>query len=119
MLAILFGLLTIPLLVEPTAALVFALVAVMSLFATAGIGLYHAGVELHWWQGPASCTGRIPAGLTPEELKNWLMNARMVRCDEIAWKLFNISMAGWNAILSGGLAILLALGVARHMKDRE
>jgi len=116
MLAILFGLLTVPLLVEPRVALVFALAAVLALFVTSGIGVYHAGVELHWWQGPQSCTGRVPAGLSAEELRKYLMNARMVRCDEVAWKLFNISMAGWNAILSGGLAVLLSGNLIRHLR---
>ena len=118
MLAVLFGLLTIPLLVEPVAALVFALVAVLSLFASAGLGVYHAGVELHWWQGPPSCTGRVPGGLTPEQLKEWLMNARMVRCDEVPWKMWNISMAGWNAILSGSLAIVLSITVLNHVRAK-
>ncbi|TMJ26064.1 MAG: disulfide bond formation protein B [Alphaproteobacteria bacterium] len=118
MLAILFGLLTLPLLVEPKVALVFALVAVMALFTTSGIGVYHAGVEQHWWQGPQSCTGRVPAGLSAEELKQYLMGARMVRCDEIPWKMWKISMAGWNAILSGLLAIGLSLSVLNHIRDR-
>ena len=118
MLAILAGLLTIPLLVEPKVALVFALVAVLALFVTSGIGVYHAGVELHWWQGPQSCTGRVPAGLTAEELKQYLMNARMVRCDEIPWKMWNISMAGWNAILSGTLALVLSITVFNHVRAK-
>ena len=118
MLAILAGLLTIPLLVEPKVALVFALVAVLALFVTSGIGVYHAGVELHWWQGPQSCTGRVPAGLTAEELKQYLMNARMVRCDEVPWKMWNISMAGWNAILSGSLAIVLSITVLNHVRAK-
>ena len=118
MLAILAGLLTIPLLVEPKVALVFALVAVLALFVTSGIGVYHAGVELHWWQGPQSCTGRVPAGLTAEELKQYLMNARMVRCDEVPWKMWNISMAGWNAILSGTLALVLSITVFNHVRAK-
>jgi len=118
MLAILAGLLTIPLLVEPKVALVYALVAVMALFVTSGLGVYHAGVELHWWQGPQSCTGRVPAGLTAEELKQYLMNARMVRCDEIPWKMWNISMAGWNAILSGTLALVLSITVFNHVRAK-
>ena len=28
----------------------------------------------------------------------------MVLCDQVAWSLWGISMAGWNAILSLGLA---------------
>jgi disulfide bond formation protein DsbB len=35
----------------------------------------------------------------------------MVRCDEPAWKLLGISMAGWNAIASAGLAVVLAAGL--------
>jgi disulfide bond formation protein DsbB len=119
MLAILFGLITIPLLVEPKVALVFALAAVLALFATSGIGVYHAGVEQHWWQGPQACSGRVPAGLSAEELKTWLMGARMVRCDEIPWKMWNISMAGWNAILSGTLAIVLSISVLNHVRAKS
>jgi disulfide bond formation protein DsbB len=118
MLAILFGLLTVPLLVEPKVALVFALLAIFALFVTAGIGFYHAGVEQHWWAGPQSCTGRVPAGLSAEELKKYLMSARMVRCDQIPWQMWNISMAGWNAILSGALAILLSMTVLNHIRAK-
>ena len=105
-------------LVDAHRAELTGLVAVLSLFATSGLGVYHAGVELHWWQGPPSCTGRVPAGLSPEALKDWLMNARMVRCDEPAWKMWNISMAGWNAILSGTLAIVLSLTVFNHIRAK-
>src|SRR5688572_30155277 len=90
MIAILFGLITVPLLVEPKVALVFALLAILALFTTAALGVYHAGVEQQWWQGPQSCTGRVPAGLSAEELKKFLLSARMVRCDEILWKMWNI-----------------------------
>ena len=119
MIAILFGLITIPLMVEPKVALVFALTAIAALFVTSGIGVFHVGVEQHWWAGPQACSGRVPAGLSAEELKNWLMNARMVRCDEIPWKMWKISMAGWNAILSGGLAILLSITVLQHVRAKS
>jgi disulfide bond formation protein DsbB len=35
-----------------------------------------------------------------------------VRCDEIPWSLFGISMAGYNALLSAGLAGLFGLAYA-------
>ena len=60
MLAILFGLLTLPLMAAPRVALVFALTAILALFVTSGIGVFHAGVEYHWWAGPQACSGRIP-----------------------------------------------------------
>lgn len=116
MLAILFGLLTLPLMRAERMAQLFAALAILALFVTAGIGVFHAGVEYHLWDGPQACSGRIPTGLSNEELKKILLGARMVRCDEAAWKLWGISMAGWNAILSGGLAVLLAAGLIRHTR---
>ena len=94
----------------------FALFAITALFVTAGIGVFHVGVEQQWWAGPQACSGRVPAGLSDAELRKYLLSARMVRCDQAAWKMWNISMAGWNAILSGGLAILLTASVARHIR---
>jgi disulfide bond formation protein DsbB len=103
---------------QPRLAMVFALLAITALFVTAGIGVFHVGVEHRWWQGPQACSGRVPAGLSDAELRKFLLSARMVRCDEPAWKMWNISMAGWNAILSAGLAMVLATNVARHIRER-
>lgn len=103
----------------PRLAYVFALTAIIALFVTAGVGVYHVGVEQHWWQGPQSCSGRIPAGLSAEELKKYLFSARMVRCDEIAWKFMDISMAGWNAIVSGLLAVFMTQRVLAHLKTQS
>jgi disulfide bond formation protein DsbB len=76
---------------------------VLGMFAaltTAGIGVYHAGVEQMWWQGPTTCTSQSIGGLSTEDLLNQIMEAPVVRCDEIAWSLFGLSMAAWNAVLS-------------------
>ena len=83
--------------------LVLLIVAVAAVAVTAGLGVFHAGVEYRWWAGPQACSGTIPI----------LFSAKMVRCDEPAWKLAGISMAGWNAILSALLAIVLGSGVSR------
>ena len=100
----------------PRLALACVWAAIAALAVTSAIGVFHAGVEFHWWQGPQSCTGRIPSGLTVEQLKKYLAAAPMVRCDQTAWSMGGISMAGWNAILSFGLAIALGLGIARYRK---
>ena len=41
-----------------------------------------------------------------------IMSAPLVRCDEVQWSLFGISLAGYNFIAStlSGLAILILLG---------
>lgn len=87
--------------------------AVLGLLAAGtamGLAIYHTGVELAWWAGPSQCSGGIGdlARLTTQDLMTRLQAAPVVRCDEIAWSFVGISMAGWNAILSAGLAGLWA-----------
>lgn len=115
--AIAVGLAALASFAAPRLAYVFALAAILALFVTAGIGVFHVGVEQHWWQGPQECSGHIPSGLSPAELKKYLFSAKMVRCDAIPWSLWGVSMAGWNAILSAGAAIVLSMGVARHIRE--
>jgi disulfide bond formation protein DsbB len=116
--AIVVGLAAVASLAAPRLAYVFALTAIVALFVTAGIGVFHFGVEQHWWQGPQECSGHIPSGLSAAQLKKYLFSAKMVRCDEPAWSMWGISMAGWNAILSAGAAVLLSMRVARHIKEQ-
>lgn len=74
-----------------------------------GFALQHVGVEYGWWAGPASCTVGGVGALTIESLNTALSEARnVVLCDEIAWSLWGVSMAGWNAAfsLAGALASL-------------
>ena len=73
---------------------------------TSAIGFYHVGVEQTWWEGPTSCTSTGNENLSAEELLNQILAAPLVRCDDIAWQLAGISMAGWNAIISLGLAAI-------------
>ncbi len=68
------------------------------LLAGAGLAFFHAGVEQGWWEGLASCGGgAVPASLA--EMQR-MMNQPVVRCDQPAWTLFGISMAGYNGLVS-------------------
>ncbi|MEP0156432.1 disulfide bond formation protein B [Pseudophaeobacter sp.] len=71
---------------------------------TGGIGVYHTGVERGYWEGPTTCTSSPIGGLSPEQLMEQIMGAPLVRCDEVPWELFSLSMASWNAIISFALA---------------
>ncbi|HLK26439.1 MAG TPA: disulfide bond formation protein B [Caulobacteraceae bacterium] len=78
---------------------------------------YHAGVEWHWWPGPQACTGG--AGPVSAAALGRLMRGgrfNIPRCDEAAWRLLGISMAGWNTLISAGLAAWTAAWVARERK---
>ncbi|MGN6496931.1 MAG: disulfide bond formation protein B [Tsuneonella sp.] len=69
------------------------------------IGGYHAGVEYGWWEGFTTCTSEVERGGDPLAA---IMNAPMVRCDDVQWSLFGVSLAGWNFLISVpvGLAVL-------------
>jgi disulfide bond formation protein DsbB len=74
---------------------------------TAGIALFHTGVERHWWEGLATCTGNSLTGLSASDLLNTaIVVAAPVRCDDVPWELFTLSMASWNGIISVVLAVL-------------
>ena len=90
--------------------------ALLTLVFLAGacLAAYHAGVEWKWWPGPASCTGAgvVNAG----QLKDFMSGLKPVsqpQCDQAAWRMFGISMAGYNAAISLGLTVMSAIAVRR------
>lgn len=82
--------------------------AVGALLVSSGLGTFHAGVEQKWWPGPGGCTGGLPTGLSTEAMLGQMLEAPLVRCDAIPWELLGISMAGWNAVISGMAALAAA-----------
>lgn len=73
-----------------------ALIAISGL-----IGVFHAGVEYHWWQGITACTMTINgAGRSTDAMLKDLLAAPIVRCDAAQWTLLGVSLAGWNAAVS-------------------
>ena len=103
----------IGLLIMLTGEIKLAWLGALAALSTAFIGLYHVGVEQAWWEGPTSCTSSGVSGVSAQDLMNQILAAPIVRCDDIAWQLAGISMAGWNALVSAGLSVLW-IGAARQ-----
>ena len=76
---------------RPIAILTALLVAI-----SGAIAVYHAGVEWHWWKGPSACTSTGLVHITG----SIDFNAPVVMCDRAAWRMFGLSLAGYNAIIS-------------------
>lgn len=89
----------------PPARLWLALAA-LAILASGAIGGFHAGVEYGWWQGITDCA--LVGGAEGGNALDAVFNAPLTRCDQAAWDLFGISLAGWNFLIStfAGLAIL-------------
>ncbi|MBK19434.1 MAG: disulfide bond formation protein B [Rhodospirillaceae bacterium] len=106
--ALVLGIVAIlPITAPPLRRILLAAIAI-AFAITAGIGGYHAGVEYGWFAGPTACSGTISSD-TVEDLKRQLMAQPVIRCDEVAWSLFGISLAGYNFLISIALAIFCAI----------
>ncbi|HBD52096.1 MAG TPA: hypothetical protein DC036_06320, partial [Alphaproteobacteria bacterium] len=71
-----------------------------------GVAGYHAGVEWQLWAGPAGCTASLSSGGSTADLVDSLLATPVVRCDDVPWSLFGLSMAGWNMLLSVDIVAL-------------
>lgn len=85
-----------------------ALLCVGLFLFNAGFAFYHVGVEEKWWLGPTECVGGIQS-FSLNDLMTALTQTGRTGCDEAAFRLFGISMAGYNVVaglaLAGGLIV--------------
>jgi len=80
---------------------------------SAGLGVYHAGVEWGWFVGPNDCGGAAAAATGMQDFMKQLQTTRIVACSEAAWRFLGLSLAGWNALVSAGLFLLAVFGLLR------
>ena len=81
--------------------------ATLAFAINAAIAFYHVGVEQHWWVSAAGCGGgNINTVLSTTDLLANLEKPQPKPCDAVDWTLFGISMASWNVVFSGGLAVI-------------
>ena len=80
----------------PARGKLLVLLAALAIFVSGAIGVYHAGVEVGWWEGITLCTTNGAATLED------IMKIPLVRCDQVQWAFLGLSLAAWNAILSIG-----------------
>ncbi|EDQ33146.1 Disulfide bond formation protein DsbB [Hoeflea phototrophica DFL-43] len=77
------------------------------------LGIYHSGVEWHWWEGPASCATSADAVTTDAgSLLGDLSSKKPPSCDAAALRVLGLSFAGWNVIASVALAAIALRGAA-------
>ena len=84
------------------------------MLASAGLGLFHAGVEWRWWTGPTDCTGAGTTIRNAKDLLKGLNEVQVVRCDEAALRVLGLSLAGWNVLASLALAAVAGWGLRRR-----
>jgi len=88
---------------NPPRSRMLVMLAALAVAISGAIGVFHAGVEIGWWEGITQCTATGATSLQD------IMKVPLVRCDQVQWAFLGISMAGWNAIISLAGAAAIAL----------
>jgi disulfide bond formation protein DsbB len=98
----------------PRALLLAGLVLLaLAVLGNAGLGIYHAGVEWGFWQGPTDCSGPIVDLSAKGGLLAQLDSVKVVRCDEVQWRFLGLSLAGYSVLISLLMAAIALWGVSR------
>ena len=69
-------------------------------------GLYHFGIEMNLWTGPDGCSSNIDFS---KDTLTYLLNKSPIKCDEVIFEIFGLSLAGWNAIASLLVFLLISI----------
>lgn len=102
----LLSLFIVPQRFKPYAVLLMGLIF---LFGT-GLAAYHVAIQQHWVELPSFCaTNDFSAFESIESLKEQLMKTPFVRCDQVTWSLFGLSLAAYNALISLILALFCGI----------
>ncbi len=88
-------------------------VLLLTFAAGTALGLYHAGVEWHFWPGPSECSGAVTAPPDVADFLKQLNHVAVVRCDQAALTVLGLSLAGWSALISAGFVALANVGILR------
>jgi disulfide bond formation protein DsbB len=82
------------------------------------MGVYHAGVEWGFWPGPTACTG-TGTGISFDDLGD-INAARVIPCDVVQFRFLGISLAGYNALISFAIVVLLLIAIGdQWMRNRK
>jgi disulfide bond formation protein DsbB len=101
----------------PRTVLLAGLVVIaVAALANSIFGVYHAGVEWKFWQGPTDCTGPVLDLRKAGNLLEQLDKVKVIRCDEVQWRFLGLSLAGYNALISASMAAIAAWGAVRTAK---
>ena len=84
----------------------FVWLAAFAILTSGAIGVYHAGVEAGMFEGLTQCTAPAAGGSSADILADIMANP-LVRCDQVQFSFLGVSMAGWNAIVSIGSALVI------------
>jgi disulfide bond formation protein DsbB len=103
---------------QPRAAAILFVIVALAFLANTALGIYHAGVEWHFWAGPSACSGSQVLTTNAGNMLEAMQQTNVVRCDEPAWRLAGISFAGWNVVASLLIVLLSIRATSEALQSR-
>jgi len=100
------------LLLLPRMGLKWRFALALGILATAAsgvLGLIHTGIERGWLQYSGGCVADMAGGKSIEDIRNAILNAPIVACNEVTASFAGLSMASWNAVWAACVILLIAL----------
>lgn len=91
-----------------------ALVAAIFAWGTY-MGSYHAGVEWGFWPGPTACTG-VGDAFSFDQLNDM---KPVIGCDVVQFRFLGLSLAGYNALISLVIVLLLVGAMVVQARRRR
>ncbi|KKC35820.1 hypothetical protein WH87_14670 [Devosia epidermidihirudinis] len=79
------------------------------------MGAFHAGVEWGFWPGPTACTG-VGDSMDFSQLNSM---RPVIGCDVVQFRLFGISLAGYNALAGLAIVALLIISIAAQLRHNR
>ena len=94
----------------------FTMLSILNLLwlGSFSLAFYHFGIEKKLWQGFSECSSNL---IFNENTLDQLLSKSPIRCDEIQFEMLNISLAGWNGILSIIIFIILSYILYKTYKE--
>ena len=83
---------------------------------SSSLAFYHFGIEKKLWEGFSECSSNL---IFNENTLDQLLSKSPIRCNETQFELLNLSLAGWNGILSFIIFIILTFLLYKNYKEKK
>ena len=96
----------------------FIMLSILNLLwlISSSLAFYHFGIEKKLWEGFSECSSNL---IFNENTLDQLLSKTPIRCDETQFELLNLSLAGWNGILSFIIFIILTFLLYKNYKEKK
>ena len=92
----------------------------INMFLAFILALYHYGLEQNLWNNVFTCNGKINFNnLSTEEILKNLNNTPIKNCEIEAWNFLNLSLTGWNMILTLFMFLIWFLLIYYQKRSHE